>query len=652
VALILDNQLLDLGTVGLLAVTAESDHAPLLAHEACDAAWIDARLQIHDRRDLFAIGIDAVALRAGIAEVSSRMQRAVASVAGQQRWLGERAQADDLRLFPCQVVAVGEGRVLAIYAAPGIEPSLRYIDVVAGEELWTLSELELRDAWNVPARESWMAVAMSGTLGRPRITAAGRYEVCVAVDLHTFLFRPEQGPAAATQRDTKQAHADICYAGPWRIERMGAHDSAEFLATRLDVAAPTKVLTSKRPGWIFHPFGAADADLVAFSHGGGLIAIQSLAGPSQELRPFPKLARDAQVHVDFERQGSYFLARFGYGIVVADREQLRCAAVNFYPHLDQQLDRDRFDAKVLHRAALCLRDDALLMVRDDQFIPCPLEQLQWQPMPDLSDRPAKSTAARPKPIDHVDQLAASLRLPQVDAVFAKPQASITTSVLGDHGLLPEAFVPMHDDVPMAMLCQIDLGSLAERMGDANPYPREGALLVFVSIDGGGELAEGEEMGSPAALEVVLLDGDVPAVEIQPRRSDSPALQALSLGAVRWTLPDVDSVHVDAVLKNPEDIERYRKLFDGKRDDDEDSPAIRIGGYPEPLQGNDLELEAAHQAKFRFDRETSPQEWRLLMQLESDEFMWGTDSGCLYLMIHRDDLAAGDFSQVVWIAQGY
>jgi uncharacterized protein YwqG len=33
-------------------------------------------------------------------------------------------------------------------------------------------------------------------------------------------------------------------------------------------------------------------------------------------------------------------------------------------------------------------------------------------------------------------------------------------------------------------------------------------------------------------------------------------------------------------------------------------------------------------------------------------MWGTDSGMLYFMIHEDDLARGDFSQVQAFCEGY
>lgn len=100
-----------------------------------------------------------------------------------------------------------------------------------------------------------------------------------------------------------------------------------------------------------------------------------------------------------------------------------------------------------------------------------------------------------------------------------------------------------------------------------------------------------------------------------------------------------------------EVEHY--LQRAKRKGAGDKPyRIRLGGYPLALQDNDLEIEAARRYAENTGRQTDPVHWQLLLQLEGDAYMWGTDSGCLYLLIHQEDLQAHRFSEVVWITQGY
>lgn len=87
------------------------------------------------------------------------------------------------------------------------------------------------------------------------------------------------------------------------------------------------------------------------------------------------------------------------------------------------------------------------------------------------------------------------------------------------------------------------------------------------------------------------------------------------------------------------------------------PDHRLSGYPQLLQASPLEAQAqgkhetgdpiAHSQDI-----AASLKWQLLLQLDSDDhYMWGTDSGMLYLMIHEDDLKAGDFSRVMAMTQG-
>ena len=68
---------------------------------------------------------------------------------------------------------------------------------------------------------------------------------------------------------------------------------------------------------------------------------------------------------------------------------------------------------------------------------------------------------------------------------------------------------------------------------------------------------------------------------------------------------------------------------------------RLLGWPDPVQNAEMELEC-QRATARIDRDWSAtEEWRLLLQLASDDdvgMMWG-DVGLLYFWIRDPDLAA-------------
>jgi uncharacterized protein YwqG len=96
-----------------------------------------------------------------------------------------------------------------------------------------------------------------------------------------------------------------------------------------------------------------------------------------------------------------------------------------------------------------------------------------------------------------------------------------------------------------------------------------------------------------------------------------------------------------------------------------SPIHQIGGYPTPVQGDDMELECQLASNGIYvgnpDGYRSPEaralqsgaeDWLLLLQVDNDDgagMMWG-DVGMLYFWIRRQDLANRDFSNVWMILQ--
>ncbi len=223
---------------------------------------------------------------------------------------------------------------------------------------------------------------------------------------------------------------------------------------------------------------------------------------------------------------------------------------------------------------------------------------------------------------------------------------------GDVDLPPGLAWPTHAGVDMVLLADLDLAALAATVAAA-PWPADGRLLVFCSVDADGEIQEGHEHGLPAAVQVLY----VPAC----RRRETAARHALPAVPIRYVpdrhdLPDPDAAIVRCSGWDEDAVARYRAYADAQRAGVSDA-GDRFGGYPTPLQGNYLEYLAAEHAGLD-DNATAHSaalaaaRWRLLLQLESDHYQWGTDSGVLFFLIHDDHLAARDFSRVVALTQGY
>lgn len=83
-----------------------------------------------------------------------------------------------------------------------------------------------------------------------------------------------------------------------------------------------------------------------------------------------------------------------------------------------------------------------------------------------------------------------------------------------------------------------------------------------------------------------------------------------------------------------------------------APAHQIGGYPSPVQSDGMEAECENIARRSGHGGGDPADWRLLLQLDTDEdvgMMW-YDVGALYFWIREQDARAGDFSKVWTILQ--
>jgi hypothetical protein len=211
---------------------------------------------------------------------------------------------------------------------------------------------------------------------------------------------------------------------------------------------------------------------------------------------------------------------------------------------------------------------------------------------------------------------------------------------------------------MSFLVQIDLATVAGLPG-ADVLPSDGLLSFF--CEGAiwrGDPTDGRDwrvlyIPAGASLERAPIpdampdDGIFTACGLTPRPGvslpDHGEPQKMALG-LSW---DEDDAYMDVRDRGAGSIPTEHRLL----------------GWPDIVQNAEMELECqiastglewdwANMDRIRAELAPEIAEWRLLLQLASDDaanMMWG-DVGVLYFWIREPDLAARDFSRVWMIMQ--
>lgn len=249
--------------------------------------------------------------------------------------------------------------------------------------------------------------------------------------------------------------------------------------------------------------------------------------------------------------------------------------------------------------------------------------------------------------------------------FARPAIAITrgTSAFSRIGGLPDLPTALVWPVDpkgrsLAFLCQISLEELPAVSRDIG-LPNHGALFFFYCQD----QAFGGNFPDHAAGWRALYSPETPPsgprtapLDIKPKSIYKPASVGFSSIV---TYVDLDEAQLDALGVGDNDY----MAFVEKRE--RPSPLHMIGGCPDNLHGVNMEenCELASNGIPLHDRTAynspealalreRPRDWRLLLQLDSDDeagMNWG-DGGILYFWIRAADLAENDFSKVWMIAQ--
>jgi uncharacterized protein YwqG len=257
----------------------------------------------------------------------------------------------------------------------------------------------------------------------------------------------------------------------------------------------------------------------------------------------------------------------------------------------------------------------------------------------------------PPPGRDVAALMAPLARP---AVHLLKSADATRSFFGGSPSLPSSATwPSRDGTPLTFLASIDLASLSETL--PVPWlPSSGRLLFFYDVDQQPWGFDPKDRGGWA----VMLVGD--EVTSPARASGARRLPQLHVSFQKiacypsWERPDVAALELTDT-ESDEFIELGLSVYG-------DSPCHQVGGFPNPIQSDEMELEcqlASHGIDVGGpsgyeNREVArlqggAADWRLLLQFDSDDdlnVMWG-DAGILYFWIREADARAGRFENA-WV----
>ena len=261
----------------------------------------------------------------------------------------------------------------------------------------------------------------------------------------------------------------------------------------------------------------------------------------------------------------------------------------------------------------------------------------------------------PPPPRDVLALAAPLTRP---AIHLLKSADDGPSYFGGAPFLPAGTSwPSRDGAPLTFLACLDLASLHAAL--RVPWlPPSGRLLFFYDAEKQPWGFDPKDRGSFVVMHAGG-DADTPAVPPIPPL----ARQNVSFGLIEsypsWERPEVASLQLtDAEAEI---------LIDARLAAYGESPHHQVWGFPDPIQGDEMELEcqlvthglycgdsSGYLSREAASLKGGARDWRLLLQIDTDEelgVMWG-DGGILYFWIREGDARAGRFEQAWAVLQCY
>lgn len=239
----------------------------------------------------------------------------------------------------------------------------------------------------------------------------------------------------------------------------------------------------------------------------------------------------------------------------------------------------------------------------------------------------------------------------------------TFSYLGGLPEMPNAMAwPTINDRPLAFLASLCL----KEIGEAQRFewlPPTGKLLFFYDIEGQPWGFDPKDAGS---WQVNYLESDTANL------AKTPPPQGLTIEClipkINISFRLIDSSpgwERDAVTKLNLTDQEFDLLSDLQTEAFEDNPMHQMGGYPYPMQGDQMELEcqlvtnglycgdaSGYQDPRAKELQKGVADWQLLFQMDSDDdlnLMWG-DAGLIYFWIRKQDAMAKSFEKTWLVLQ--
>jgi uncharacterized protein YwqG len=225
--------------------------------------------------------------------------------------------------------------------------------------------------------------------------------------------------------------------------------------------------------------------------------------------------------------------------------------------------------------------------------------------------------------------------------------------------------PAWKESPLSFLAQINLAELSS-FEAAKPLPASGTLFFFYDAEQQTWGFDPKDVGSWKVLFSTEHSSNLVRRSLPDALLEHACFSACSVSFYQEnTVPPLDSMVVNALGLSEQEQDAYWDFVNGYKQGH--SEVIhRILGHPDPIQG-DMQLEcqlasnglyagnpSAYKHPRRKELEPGSLEWRLLLQLDSDDnagMMWG-DVGRLYFWIRESVLQARNFDEAWMVLQCY
>ncbi|QNA84973.1 DUF1963 domain-containing protein [Sphingomonas sp. So64.6b] len=273
-------------------------------------------------------------------------------------------------------------------------------------------------------------------------------------------------------------------------------------------------------------------------------------------------------------------------------------------------------------------------------------------------RQAQITERQPSTV--AATLLAEMEREALPAVVIEHDDGKGASRLGGLPDLPERHAwPIWRDAPLAFLAQLDCSEIRAANGPAW-LPDQGVLFFFYNAEQETWGFDPEDQGSWA----VIYD----SAATRDNAIKPPTDLKLVFEAVPLRFRSIASMpSVDRIISPHDTLEDadWDHLYDARAALFGGNPHHQVGGFADPVQGDDMELDCQLTSNGIYlgsgDGYRSPEarslkagkgDWRLLLQLDTDDkadMMWG-DAGMLYFWVRERDALAKEFGSTWMILQ--